>query len=284
MHRKHFSAFTFWLIVAPSVTLAQPWSLGGGCGPVNRESQELFVRTVKAAKPGSTVYVPKPYPTTDRQVILDFLYQFKQLHLERTDPKKLPDNELPVLNAVLNSRARYAVQRVENWTPMQCSKEQRRDFYFLLRIFDAAGGAELARIALNATGLLSMMDNYYKPIPFTALQEVTASMTATAAVYNLHGEDPEYVATFGSISCLPTRPCLAFRQGDDGYILFKGALYQVPGSAPRLVQGRDVGTLATSGKVMASLMDGERLVSLGGSAWAVARRLQKPIEPRSPTP
>jgi hypothetical protein len=284
MHRKHVSAFAFWLIVAPSVSVAQPWSLGDGCGPANRASQELFVQTVKAAKPGSTVYVPKPYPTTDRQVILDFLYQFKQLHLERTDPRRLPDNELPVLNAVLNSRARYAVQRVENWTPTQCSKEQRRDFYFLLRIFDAAGGAELARIALNATGLLSMMDNYYGPIPLTPLPELAASMAETAAAYNLHGEVPEYVTTLGSISCLPTRPCLAFRQGDDGYILYKGALYQLASSAPRLVQGRDVGTIATSARVMASLRDGESLVSLGGSAWTVARRLEKPIDPPSPTP
>ncbi|MDP9122741.1 MAG: hypothetical protein M3O15_15455 [Acidobacteriota bacterium] len=238
--------------------------------------------------PDQQIYVPKPYPKTDREVILDYLFQYKSLHRERADPKTLPDNELPLLYGILRSTVTFTVQRVENWLPMRCTKDQRRDFFYLIRVLDAGSGSELARVALNPTGLWSVQTNAASaavktggqaaalldrlPDPEAAFREVVAS-------YKIQGGSPQYVTTTGTIYCFRTNPCLAFRQGSDAFILYKGALFQISGSGPRLADGKDVGTLETSARVLQSLRNDERLVSLGGSAWTLAQEVKGGASP-----
>src|SRR5580693_294149 len=87
----------FWLVAicasrAQSPLAAEPWSLVG-CPPQGEARWRAFEHAVRTAKPGSTVYVPKPYPATPRQVIADYLYQYKSLQRDRRDPKTLPANE-----------------------------------------------------------------------------------------------------------------------------------------------------------------------------------------------
>jgi len=135
-------------------SMADPWTPAGGeCMPEDQPKYDQFEQAVRTASPGSTVYVPKPYPTTDPQVIQDFLYQYKSLHREAADPGKLPKGELPLLNGILNGTVTFAVQKAADWTPGRCGKEQRSDFLYLIEIFDAASGAELSRVTLHASGL-----------------------------------------------------------------------------------------------------------------------------------
>ncbi|HVR08377.1 MAG TPA: hypothetical protein VMW75_10035, partial [Thermoanaerobaculia bacterium] len=103
------------------------------CRPEDQPAYDRFAQTVRTASPGSTVYVPKPYPATDPQVIQDFLYQYQSFHLERADPGKLLPGELPLLNGTLNGTVSFSVQKVANWTDLNCGREQRRDFFYLVR-------------------------------------------------------------------------------------------------------------------------------------------------------
>ncbi|HVT61225.1 MAG TPA: hypothetical protein VHR45_22875 [Thermoanaerobaculia bacterium] len=276
MRRVLTSALLLFVAVAVRLMAATPWSPGMDCRPEDQPTYDRFEQTVRTAKPGSTVYVPKPYPTTARQAIEDFLYQYKSLHREKADPRKLRKSELDLLQGILESTVTYSVQRVENWTSARCGKEQRRDFYHLIQVRDAATGRELSRIALNATGLWSVKGNTPDSAAGGAVPDAEAVLREVASTYRIEGESPQLVATFGTIYCFFTEPCVAFRQGLDAYILYKGALFQIAGAEPRLEHKKDVGTLETTARVVKSLHDNERLVSIGGRAWAIAREVGKP--------
>lgn len=257
---------------------AESWSLVG-CPPQGEARWQAFEHAVRTAKPGSRVYVPKPYPVTPRQVIADYLYQYKSLHRDQRDPKKLPANEAPVLEGIMNSTVTYEVLRVENWTTMRCGTEKRRDFYYLVRVFDVASGTELSRAVIDHSGLFFMLSNMREdqrvepadrqqarlPQPEEAFSQLRARL-------NVQGESPQYVATYGSIDCDFASPCLAFRHAGRSYVLYKEEIFEVPASGKRLTNGKDVGTPETNAAVLAKLAPDERLISLGGPAWTIARK------------
>ena len=58
---------------------AQPWSLVD-CGPEGGRGWSQFEKAVRTATPGSTVYTPKPYPQSDRDVVEDFLYHYRDVY------------------------------------------------------------------------------------------------------------------------------------------------------------------------------------------------------------
>jgi hypothetical protein len=277
------------LLVAMALrSMADPWSLAG-CRPEDQPAYDDFARAVRTASPGSTVYVPKPYPTTVPQVVQDFLYQYKSFHFEQADPKKLLPGELPLLNGILNSTVTFTVQKVANWTSARCGKEQRRDFYHLVRVFDAASGAELSRATLSPSGLLSARDNATGSSPFPPLPDPAVAMQEVSASYGTTGEAPQYVTTLGPIYCAFTEPCLAFRQGKDAYIYlkhprFKSALFKIASDEPRLVlaPGEHLESALARGGIAPQRTDGtERLVPLGANTWTVAREVKaSPVAPR----
>src|ERR1700730_1153261 len=174
-----------WLTIAAS-GWAAPWTIVGDCKPEDQPKYDRFEQAVRAASPGSTVYVPKPYPASDGQVIADFLYQYKGWHWERADPRRLPRGEARVLSGILESTVTFQVVRLENWDATRCGSEQRSDFYYLLRIFDAASGGELSRVTLNPSGLWAGKGNSFEGFPFLPLpdpdlvlrEEVTPSYDA----------------------------------------------------------------------------------------------------------
>jgi hypothetical protein len=260
---------------------ADPWSLAD-CRPEDQPAHDAFAQSVRTASPGSTVYVPKPYPTTDPQVIQDFLYQYKSFHFEQADPAKLLPGELPLLNGVLNSTVTFTVQKVANWTGARCGREQRRDFFHLIRVFDAASGAELSRATLSPSGLLSARANALSGFPFPPLPEPDVAMQEVVASYGMKGDSFQYVTTIGPIYCGFTEPCLAFRQGNDAYIFFKhprfkSALFKIAGAEPRLVlaPGEHLESGLARGVIAPRRTDGtERLIHLGANTWTVAREVK----------
>ena len=239
---------------------------------------------MRTAAPGSTVYVPKPFPTTIPQVVQDFLYQYRSFHYERADPNKLLAGELPLLNGILSSTVTFSVQKVANWTDLHCGREQRRDFFYLIRAFDAASGVELARATLNVSGLSSMRRNATSAFPFPPLPDPAVAMQEVAAAYGITGDSPQYVTTLGTIFCDFTAPCLAFRKGADAYIFFKhprfpSALFKIAGNEPRLVlqPGEQLEAGLARGPLPPLRTDGtERLFPLGARTWTVAREVKVP--------
>ena len=189
-------------------------------------------------------------------------------------------NEGPVLDGIMNSTVTYEVLRVENWTTMRCGSEKRRDFYYLVRVFDAASGVELTRAVIDHSGLFFMLSNLradQRAEPAAQqrgrLPKPEEAIAALNARLDIHGESPQYVATFGSIDCDFASPCLAFRQAGRSFVLHQDEIFEIPANGKRLTNARDVGTPETNASVLAALAPDERLVSLGGPAWTIARKV-----------
>jgi hypothetical protein len=268
------------LLAAGAVrSMAAPWTLSEDCSPEDQSKYAQFERAVRMALPGSTVYVPKPYPTTDAQVIQDFLYQYKSLGREKADPKKLPEGELPLLNGILESTVTFNVQKVADWTAGRCGKEQRNYFLYLIRIFDAASRTEISRVTLRASGLWSSKNNSSSKAPFVPLSPPEEATRQVAAVYDIQAEAPQYIVSLGAIYCPWSAPCLAFRKGKDAYVFHRAdGLFKIAGAEPRFVlkPGEHIESAHLKEVLPTLRTDGtERLFHLGGTSWTIARQVPR---------
>jgi hypothetical protein len=261
---------------------AEPWKVGVDCSVEDQSKYDRFEQSVRTAAPGSTVYVPKPYPTTDRQVIADFLYQYKNLHWEKADPRKLPQGEVRVLDGILESTVTFDVQRVENWNSTRCGREQRSDFFHLLRIFDAASGAEISRVAIHPSGLWAAKQNFYSGLPFLQLPNPNEVLRDEVAIsYDVSADrgSAQYVVYIGGIVCGFTEPCIAFRHGSDAYLFLRSkrlpsALFKIAGDEPRYVL-RPGDVLHGRLEAIPAWRRTGPLFQLGGNTWTIAREVAK---------
>ncbi|MBV8201592.1 MAG: hypothetical protein JOZ15_13305 [Acidobacteria bacterium] len=272
------------LLVAIAVrSMADPWSLGGECRPEDQAKYAQFEQAVRTASPGSTVYVPNPYPTTEAQVIQDFLYQYKSFHREAADPKKLPQGELPLLHGILAGTVTFSVQQAADWTPGRCGRKERSYYFYLIRVFDGASGAEISRVTLRQSGLWSSKSNHFSGAPFPPLPGAGAAMRQVAATYHLTGDSPQYVISLGSIYCPWSEPCLAFRQGNDAYVSRQSpfskstnGLFKIAGEEPRIVlkPGEQLDPAHQAGSSGLRAGGTEHLFYLGGTTWTIARQVR----------
>lgn len=260
---------------------AAPWNVVS-CDPSGEPRWQAFAQAVRTARPDSSLYTPRPFPATDPQVIADFLYHFRHLHKAKNSrgfaPLPMPKDER-VVESIVNERVSYNVVRVENWTQMRCGWQHKQDFYYLVQVFEVASGVELTRATLDYTGLfvsaINMPASVPGPVEALARRLLPSAATAMDEVnrdFGVQGVDPEYVATFGTIDCDMAFPCLAFHESGLSYVVYRHELFEVSASGPRLVRGKDVGTLATNEKLLPTLAPDERLISLGGPVWTVARK------------
>jgi len=265
----------------PAGLTALPWNLAS-CDPSGEPRWHAFEQEVRAVKPGATLYVPKPYPTTDAQVIADFLYHFRSLrkakNSERLAALPLP-NDKRVVEGIDQERVSYHVVRVENWTQMRCGWQHKQDFYYVVQVLDVASGEELTRAALDYSGLfvtsINMPTSVPGPVEPSARRLLPAPATAMDEVnreFGLQGVDPEYFAAFGTIDCDFIFPCLAFHEHGLSYVVYRHELFEVSTGGPKLMRGKDVGTRATNEALLSTLAPDERLISLGGPVWTVARK------------
>lgn len=274
----------FLACLLPACALAEPWSLVD-CGPEGTRGWSQFEHAVRSAAPGSTLYVPQPYPKADRDVIADYLYQYKDM-MGRARLDRLPTDETRLMTAIESQTVRFTVLRIENWTTLRCGTEKKRDFYFLVRVFDSVSGAELSRAVLNDSGLLSVMENLKdasrgqgKAVRAkVVLPDPPESLGEISSRFKINGDSPQYVMAFGTVQCGFTRPCLAFRHGADAYLYSRlsDELFLISSQARRLKQGKEVGSLETNARLQSALAQDERFVSLGGDTWAVVKKVPAP--------
>lgn len=256
---------------------ASSWDLVS-CDPSGEPRWRDFENAVRMAKPGSTLYVPKPYPTTDQDVVADYLFQFMALHQKTQDPKNLPPHEDQALRAIRGGKVSYQVMRVENWTGMRCGWNHKRDFYHLVRAFEIGGGIEITRALVADSGHLVTWMNLPASVPGPVEPSARALTAATAAAerinreFGIEGVDPEYVTTYGTIDCDLVFPCLAFHEHGLSYVVYRHEIFEVSQRGPQLMGGKDVGTLATNKQLLPTLTADERLISLGGRTWSIARK------------
>jgi hypothetical protein len=263
----------------------KPWSLVS-CDPSGEAGWRDFEHAMRTAKPGSTVYVPFPFPQTDDQVVRDYLDQYWSLarRIVASQP-----NESQVMAALSAGKVTFQVMRIENWTVTRCRKEQKRDFYNLVRVFEpGVGGTELTRAVINDSGLLVTWNNLPASVPGPVASQSRTLRPAAAVIAELNSAlglaavDPEYVVTSGSpplTSCGFTHPCLAFHNAGLSYVLFDDQIFEVSASDRRLAVAKNLGLgiAQAEERLLPSLAPDESLVSLGGPAVAIARQVDPAI-------
>lgn len=266
-------------MVLPGRLEARSWSLVS-CDPSGEPRWHEFEQSVRAAKPGAPLYVPKPYPTNDSEVVADFLYRFRALHRSSGQsglrPMSIPNDDR-VVDGISNGRVSYRVTRIENWTQMRCGWQHRADFYYLVQVFETAGGAEITRADLDNSGefvgLINMpVSGPVEPSARRLLPPPAVAMDELNHALGIEGTDAEYVTTFGTIDCDMAFPCLAFHQAGLSFVAYHNEVFEVSPTGPNLVQGKDVGTLEKNQQVIGGLATEERLISLGGPTWTIARK------------
>jgi hypothetical protein len=197
------------------------------------------------------------------------------LKVRSPDPQEAAAQE-----AFRTGSIRVEVIRVETWSPLRCAMRMENPYYYLLRTFHSRTGVELARTVLHWTGELAMISNTSpeqraEPIESqeTRLPKPEDILRDFAADFHLTGQDSQYVTTWGTLECMPTVPCVAFRQGEDVYIVsLRGeGSFKVPGGGKRFVMKTDVIDRA----ILPTGTD-ERLVSIGGRVYAVAHKVAAP--------
>ncbi|HVT61561.1 MAG TPA: hypothetical protein VHR45_24585 [Thermoanaerobaculia bacterium] len=259
---------------------AKPWSLVS-CDPAGEAGWRDFEHAMRTAKPGSTVYVPFPFPQTDDQVVRDYLDQHRSL-VKGMAPGNMQPNEPRVMAALSAGKVTFQVMRIENWTVSRCRKEQKRDFYNLVRVFEpGAGGIELTRAVVNESGLLVTWNNLPASVPgpvasqSRTLRPEAAVITELNSVLGLNAVDPQYVVTYGSppLACVFTHPCLAFHHAELSYILFDDQIFELSASDPRLAVHKNLGIGRAQERLLPSLATGESMLSLGGPVVGIARQV-----------
>jgi hypothetical protein len=272
-HVKQILFFVLSALLLARTARPAPWALAT-CGPRDPGQWEKHANKIRHAWPGTEHYLPKPFPKTAKDVIEDYRYQYRKLRSKVRSPDP---QEAAVQDAFRTGSIRVEVLRVETWSPLRCALRGENPYSYLLRTFHSRTGVELSQTILDWTGELAQISNtspeqraepiesQQKRLP--SPEDVLRDFTAT---FHLTGQDPQYVTTWGTLECMPTVPCVAFRQGEDVYIVsLRGeGTFKVPGDGKRFVMKTDV----IDRTILPTSTD-ERLVSIGGRVFAVAHKV-----------
>jgi hypothetical protein len=259
---------------------ASAWSLVE-CPPEVVQTWKLPDQALRDAKPGSSLYLPKPFPKSKEEVLADYTYEFQRL-LKDMRAASLPKGAAAVLDGIRQGALRYDVLRIVNWSPTRCVKERRLDAYHLIRVIDGRSGLEITRSVLDESGHLGVISSTMNERgdslqrQATRLRPPEEEMRSAASRFKIRGEAPQYVTTFGSLRCPNVTPCLAFRGGGHVYLVsYNGELFEIDSKGRRLEMGKDVGTPEMNEPILKSIGPEGRLVSLGGKVFTTARRVKR---------
>jgi hypothetical protein len=268
-------AFALWFLAA-----VPAWNLVE-CPPEVVETWALTDQFLRDAKPGSPLYLPKPFPKGREEVLADYVYEFQRL-LKDTPASSLPKGAAGVLEGLRKKTLRYDVLRIVNWSPTRCGKERRLDAYHLVRVLDGRDGMEITRSVLEENGRLGVISSTMDDERGDSLQRQATrlrppeeEMRSITARLKIRGEAPQYVTTFGTLRCPNVTPCLAFRGGGHVYLAsYEGELFEIDPKGRRLEMGKDVGTPEMNEPILKSIGPEGRLVSLGGKVFTTARKVK----------
>ncbi len=212
--------------------LEPPRSTSGFTGSTRRTASS-FRKEILAAKPGSHLFTPHPYPHTDQEVFEDFVATYSAIWQNTPEPA-MPAEVRQLFVALKSGSVIHKISTIEDWGYQRCLLLSPARFHYLVQLYDRKTGAEFARATVKETGLWS---SFQAPPPNTPADAVKLFQTevealdhavATAAAYGLRGaEAPQYVETAGTLRCPQIAPCVAFRVGKSILISKRGQLFEV---------------------------------------------------------
>src|SRR5436189_777060 len=123
------------------------------CTPDQRAGMVRYYAAVKEAssRPSDTLYVPYPFPMTDRRILIDTVQPLLEALGKQANR---PAARERFLNAVRAQTVRTSIVRVEDWTYQHCDPEFPVEWYYLTEFYAADTGEVLARAAITNSGML----------------------------------------------------------------------------------------------------------------------------------
>jgi len=250
---------------------ATPWTLAS-CGADNETSWQAFEKAVREAKPGSPIYVPKPFPRDEAEIVEDFVYQLTSI-LPSSAHDSTTSDEDQVLDSIRSGEARFEILKVTNWTPLRCAEKRKREYYYLLRIYDPETKVEIARAAMNYDGLFEKMqfsNTRTESLPLRPMAELQAAARDVSTLHAVTLGDAQYITTWGTLRCDLLDPCVSFRRQNEVYIFKDLRLYRAHVGGARYSLSRDLKVSADPvqiqerARILAGMSQrGELLISLG---------------------
>lgn len=227
------------LLVTSSVYASNPVL----CNAAALSAREHFESQLRTAQPGSTLYIPKPFPINSSEIQEDLVPQV-EVFLKNRVPY-IASGQQQVREAIDLRTLQIGVVREANWHTARCSQSRSREWIYLLRLFDTARGIEIARAIMEENGLLNAIaypQDRTNPIwsrPISTLPEAESALNrAVGRVFDL-----QYISSYGSLGCPDLMPCVAGRiAGRDGYaVLAPRGIYTFD-AASRRIDRRPSGT------------------------------------------
>lgn len=181
-----------------------------------------------------------------------------------------------LLEAASDGQLSVEIHRVETWEPSRCSTLRPKPYYHLLRFPADGGDRELARAALQQTGLFAEFQPYPDPVsrptpptPADAQAVVRRALGPTARV-----ESARLVTLGGLQTCYsPLDPCLAFTVDGRYYALEgKDRLYELLYPEEAMTVSELNATYMSSPRPLGWDPEAPVVVSVG-HAWVRARRV-----------
>jgi hypothetical protein len=262
-----------------ATTTASAWNLSQ-CSATDLTKRSSYSSKLRHALPEDRAYVPKPFPENNAQVIEDFNYQFRFLRSVQT-PAQMRPQEKQLLSLLNSNHLTTDVIPVENWSGRRCLGPRDGDRMYLLRFYDARTHAEVARATLQDSGLMDVTA-YREPnvqpawwtIPIPAADDVAKTV---GALVGEHLINAQYVTTYGTFECDALLPCVAMRAPSTNttYIADQlGHVVTLPTNAKRFSRAHDLAQIEDMDRVKRTLAPGQKLLSLGGDAYAVVEKIK----------
>lgn len=267
-------------------TSAASWNLAP-CSDEHVANWHTYERALRSAEPGSLHYLPKPFPKSSQEIIEDFVYQYRRTWDYASE---VPSEQSSIYEGIQQNALRFEIVKVENWTTLRCGKREELAFYHLIRMFRGLDDSELGRAVLTDSGFIAEISTSTEKERTASADErnrvfppLKDTLARVKSDFGIAGSTPQYVTVFSiPRMCEPYAPCVAFRAGRDTYVRsYRGDLFRVAASGRRVSTQRELKRPDKMTEALAALglrVD-EGVVSLGGSLWAVARKVERGQHP-----
>jgi hypothetical protein len=276
---KIFFAASLCIVLATSAS-ADNW-VPEECPGAPSKEWAVYEKKVRAAIPSSTIYVPKPFPATEAEILEDLRHQYFRIW-KNTKRAEIPKEELPLLEGLDHGTLRFHLETVVNWTPLRCNPKSPKQFYYLVRIYDGRG-EEIARFVLNKSGLWSEYQHAPQDANLRArwkqiLPTLPSTLSEMKSKYGLQGADAQYVTTVaGTVRCASAQPCVAFKSRGKMYLFDRaegGGLYEFTPESPGL-STEEIRRRARGGPGATAADVDTKVVGLFsvGNRWVYGRRV-----------
>jgi len=270
------ASFLFFLAVAG----ASAW-VPAECPDPSPKQWAVFEEKMRKAIPSSTIYVPRPFPVKEADILEDLKQQYFRVW-KNTKRADVPKEELPLLEGLEKGSLRYQVEKVVNWAPTRCLPDRPMQFYYLVRIYQE-DGKEITRYVLHKSGLWSAIQHAPEEADLRekwkqALPTLQAALAEVKSRYGFQGASVQYVSTVaGTVRCATIQPCIAFQAGGKMYLLDKapwGGLYEFTSSSPGLSAEEIKGRARRGPGATAEGVDTKTTGLLSvGNRWVYARKV-----------